>query len=536
LVIDAALLERVLERDEVLPCFQPLRELRSGRLIGFELLARWNHAEFGLILPDTFIEVAEQSGLLKELTRRVLKKAFQAAFDLPASFRLAVNVSPAQMKDVTLPEQIATIAGETNFPLDRLTVEVTETSLLHNFDVAREVTREFKALGCKLVLDDFGTGYSNLRHLQMVDFDGLKIDKSFVTEVTRSRDSRKIVASLIGLGQSLGLTTVAEGLECEEQASLLLYLGCDIGQGWYYGRPVTASQLADVIHAAPVKLNAKWSATAGDLASMEALPNQRVAHLQAIYDGAPVGLCLLSRDFRYVSVNRRFAEMKRMQAADMIGQTVYGLFPGWFPLYEPYLNRVLAGEVLSDIEISRPALVGNDLGPTTILVSYEPAKDEAGEVMGISMAVLDITERKRNEEALRMSEEQYRNLIDLNPQTPWIFDQNRNLIDFGLHWEKLTGYTREDLLQMGYVNTICEEDRDRVAQAMLASFAKKTDLDIEWRAKMKNGSLCWMRSRGTIILEASGNDYHLFGSTEDINELVGLRRYKESTSVPTEAG
>jgi PAS domain S-box-containing protein len=536
LIIDAALLERVLERDEVLPCFQPLRELRSGRLIGFELLARWNHAELGLILPETFIEVAEECGLLKELTKRVLQKAFQTAIDMPESLRLAVNVSPSQMKDVTLPEQIATIAGETNFPLDRLTVEVTETSLLLNFDVARDVTREFKAMGCKLVLDDFGTGYSNLRHLQMVDFDGLKIDKSFVTEITRSRDSRKIVASLIGLGQSLGLTTVAEGLEYEEQASLLLYLGCDIGQGWYYGRPVMASQLTDVINSVPAKLNAKWSVAASDLASMEALPVQRVAHLQAIYDGAPVGLCLLSRDFRYVSVNRRFAEMKRMQPSDMIGQTVYGLFPGWFPLYEPYLNRVLAGEVLSDIEISRPALMENDIGPTTILVSYEPAKDEAGEVMGISMAVLDITERKRNEEALRRSEEQYRNLIDLNPQTPWIFDAHANLIDFGSHWEKLTGFTRKEILQMGYVNTICEEDRDRVARAMVDSFANKTDLDIEWRAKMKTGSLCWMRSRGTIIVEASGDTYRLYGSTEDINELVGLRRFKERASLAQEKG
>ena len=169
------------------------------------------------------------------------------------------------------------------------------------------IIRELKESGCRLAMDDFGTGFSNLRQLQMLPFDELKVDRSFVISMTNTRGSRKIVAAIIGLGHSLGLTTLAEGVETEEQAEMLLWLGCAQGQGWFYGRPVTADGIPLLLEAAPHKLSTALSIH-GDgwvVSSLEALPTQRLAQLQAIYDGAPVGLCFLDLNCRYVSINKK---------------------------------------------------------------------------------------------------------------------------------------------------------------------------------------------------------------------------------------
>jgi PAS domain S-box-containing protein len=524
LIIDAKTIERALAHDEIEPCFQPLRELRNGRLYGFELLARWRHPEHGLILPPNFIDVAEQNGLLEELSGRIFRKALSAVAEFSDPLLVTLNISPSQFRYSSLPDQLLTIAAEMSFPLQRLTIEITETAIVHDFEMARQMTSRLKELGCRMLLDDFGTGYSNLRHLQRLKIDGFKIDKSFVSDIIECRESRKIVAAMIGLGQSLGLTTVAEGLESEEQASLLLYLGCDVGQGWYLGRPLPASSIGTVLEAPLPTIKAHWptSPNQGDLAGLESLPIQRLAHLQAIYDGAPVGLCFLSRDLRYVSVNEKFAEMDGLMPLDMIGSSVEELFPEWYPLYEPYLQRALAGEVLTDIEIARPSSAAGQ--PVQIfLISYAPAKDERGEVIGISMALLNITERKRSEQDFHAAEERFRAIMNRNPQTPWIFDNQGNLLDFGSQWEKLTGYTRRELLNLGYLDTVFVEDRDRVEEAVLRAMQQKAAIDIEWRVVLKSGGLCWVRSRGTPVFDGNGQVHRYYGSTEDIDELVNLR-------------
>jgi EAL domain-containing protein (putative c-di-GMP-specific phosphodiesterase class I) len=198
-----------LDRNEVIPFFQPIVELRTGQLTGFEVLARWQHAEYGPVLPDNFISLAETHGLIDALTQQVFRKAFHAALLLPEPLTLSVNVSPVQMENSSLPFAIRELAEEAGFPLERLIVEVTETALLKDPTQVQKIAGKLKAMGCRLALDDFGTGYSSLRHLQTLPFDELKIDRSFVSEMTKKRDSRKIVAAIVGLGQSLGLATVA---------------------------------------------------------------------------------------------------------------------------------------------------------------------------------------------------------------------------------------------------------------------------------------------------------------------------------------
>jgi PAS domain S-box-containing protein len=414
-VADIFQVHHALEYDEIIPVYQPFFELRTGRLVGFEVLARLEHSQLGLVLPEKFISLAEENGLMGRLMGQMLHKIFRAAPAVPAPFVLAVNVSPIQLRDLGLASQIRDAAEKEGFPLQRLVVEITESAFLHNVERAQTITHELKAMGCMLALDDFGTGYSSLGHLDALPFDHLKIDRSFVKSMTNTRGSRKIVGAIIGLGRSLGLTTVAEGVETEEQANLLLCLGCDLVQGWLYGRAVPADAIPSTIAAPSRRVSAGGTVPAHGMtiSSLEALPAQSLAQLQAIYDGAPVGLCFLDRTFRYVSLNKKLAQLNGASVASHLGRTVKEMFPEWFPSYEPYLLSALQGQAIAGVEIARSQSKAGE-PDRTILVSYQPAWDEADEVIGISVSVLDITEQKRTEVSLRESEDRERLMVQFH--------------------------------------------------------------------------------------------------------------------------
>ena len=399
--IDIRDAQRALREGEFLPWFQPLVVLRTGALAGFEVLARWRHGEKGMISPEVFIPYAERDGWIDELTREILRKAFLWGRAIPSPLFLGVNISPVQLGNRELPAQIEEISQDAGLPLQRVMVEITESALADNLEQARGIAVDLKRRGCKLALDDFGTGYSSLRHLQSIPFDEIKVDRSFVSSMTERRESRKIVAAVVGLGQSLGLTTVAEGVETEEQAEMLLWLGCDIAQGWLYGKPVPGEQLQEetvrprrTIFAEPgVSTDRRRTGH-----NLEGIPGQRLAHLQAIYDGAPVGLAFLDRNLRHINLNRHMAEMNGLPVGEHLGKTVEELFPETFAVIAPYLRLALEGEVSTACEIRAPGQGTH--GGRVFLASYQPARDEAGEVVGVSVAVLDFTERKRAEERL----------------------------------------------------------------------------------------------------------------------------------------
>ncbi len=165
----------------------------------------------------------------------VAEKAFTGGGCLPDPQWLAGNISPFLLRDLTLPKRIREAAEAAAFPLNRVVIEITESALVENLEHAQTIARELKAQGCRLALDHFGTGYSSLLHLQSLPFDELKVDRSFVGSMTTRRESRKIVSAVVGLGQSLGMETIAEGVETQDQAEMLLLLGCAMGQGWLFG-------------------------------------------------------------------------------------------------------------------------------------------------------------------------------------------------------------------------------------------------------------------------------------------------------------
>lgn len=230
---------------DLLAChYQPIRQLASGRLIGFEALARWPHPTRGFVPPSEFIPIAEANGLIVPLTGLLLRSACRDAASWPEPLTLSFNLSPLHLGEQDLPRQVAGILAETGLPAERLQLELTEGALLGDLRSGHAMLSELKAMGVRLALDDFGTGHSGLRELQALPFDVIKVDAGFVRAMASDAGARKIVAAIIGLGESLGLPVVAEGIEEQLDVDFLSRLGCDMGQGWLLGRPMPDAQAA----------------------------------------------------------------------------------------------------------------------------------------------------------------------------------------------------------------------------------------------------------------------------------------------------
>jgi len=518
MTIDIADVRRAIDSDTMIPHFQPLVHLRTGKLYGFEVLARWQHPELGAILPPNFIELAEEHGLIGELSRQIFQKAFLIAKDLPGLGRLAVNISPLQLTDLRLPTDIAGWASACGFPLDRLKVEVTETGLLRDLGKARVILHDLKELGCRLALDDFGTGYSSLAHLQSLPFDQLKIDRSFVASMTSKRESRKIVAAILGLGHSLGMETLAEGVETESQADMLVWLGCELGQGWYYGRAVPAEQLPGVLDAPPRAMPVSIAGPGDDWAvsSLEALPTQRLAQLQAIYDGAPVGLCFLDRNLRYVSINDRLAELNGASVAAHIGRRVEEVIPDLFPKVKPYLLRALDGEAIPGVEMNKPNTRRGE-PDLHVLLSYQPAYDEAQEVIGVSVALVDITERKRAEDALRMCCVGVVQRLEEMVQAPWVLSSDGQLLEIGARWGQMAGMSKDQAHSLEWTESVHPDDLAPTMNALRQALQSGKAIDIEHRVRLHDGSWRWVRARGAPSFGPEGEIVNWHGGCEDID-------------------
>lgn len=229
-------------RDEFVPYFEQQIDLTTGRLGGFEVLARWEHPTQGLIAPDIFIPIAEETGMIAELSMSVMRQALIEARNWDPSLIISVNVSPVQLKDPWLAQKIVKLLVETAFPANRLEVEITETSLFDNLALAQSIVGSLKNQGIRLALDDFGTGYSSLAHLRALPFDRIKIDKSFVGSIIDNPESAAIVNAITRLGDSLGLPVTAEGIEDGVIEERLRELGCHKGQGWHFGKPTSIAQ------------------------------------------------------------------------------------------------------------------------------------------------------------------------------------------------------------------------------------------------------------------------------------------------------
>jgi diguanylate cyclase (GGDEF)-like protein len=232
-------LRQAIKAGEIRPYYQPVVRLQDATLVGFEILARWQHARRGMVMPDSFISLAESTGLIGEMTYSLLRRAAKDAAAWPDHLYLALNISPIHLKKTDLADDILSILRQTGFAARRLEVEITESALVSSMDVAKRSLLSLQRAGVGVALDDFGTGYSSLVHLRQLPLNKVKIDRSFVSHSLEDAENGKIVAAIVGLGKSLGIATTAEGIETKDVALSLAALGCDYGQGYFFAAPMT---------------------------------------------------------------------------------------------------------------------------------------------------------------------------------------------------------------------------------------------------------------------------------------------------------
>jgi EAL domain-containing protein (putative c-di-GMP-specific phosphodiesterase class I) len=240
-------LRRALAAGEFSLAYQPQINLASNEMVAMEALLRWNHAERGPVPPSEFIPMAEEMGLIIPLGEWVLRQACTEAARWPDPIKVAVNLSPVQFRNRGLVTTVTHALAAARLPPHRLELEITEAVLLQDNETTVTMLHQLRALGVRVAMDDFGTGYSSLSYLRSFPFDKIKIDRSFIKDIERNRDSAVIIKAIAGLGTSLGIETTAEGIETPEQMEIVRRAGCTEMQGYLASPPRPASDVPGLI-------------------------------------------------------------------------------------------------------------------------------------------------------------------------------------------------------------------------------------------------------------------------------------------------
>lgn len=236
-------IRRGIAEGEFVPFFQPIIDLASEQVIGFEVLARWNHPEKGMLEPGDFIDIAEETGMIAELSLAVMRDALSVARAWPHEYKIAVNVSPMQFIDPLVAQRILQVLTLTGFPAARLELEISEKCLLNDLETALAVIHGLKNAGIGISVDDFGRGYISLAELEAMPFDRIKIDRDFILALGDDRAGNALVAAIATLGKGLKLPITAEGVETAEIRQRLSGLGCDDAQGFLFSKALTAAEV-----------------------------------------------------------------------------------------------------------------------------------------------------------------------------------------------------------------------------------------------------------------------------------------------------
>jgi diguanylate cyclase (GGDEF)-like protein len=236
-------IRRGINQSEFVPYYEQQIDIDSGELVGFEMLARWKSEQLGLVSPEIFIPIAEEMGLITQLSEQLMDRAFADAREWDDSLNLSINISPVQLRDPWFAQRLLKRLVAANFPPRRLEIEITESCLHENLGLVRTMITSLRNQGVQISLDDFGTGYSSIEQLRSLPFDRIKIDRSFISELRKPSGQPRLVDAIIAMGRLLNLPLTAEGVENEQILTALRAMGKLKAQGYVYGKPETAEEV-----------------------------------------------------------------------------------------------------------------------------------------------------------------------------------------------------------------------------------------------------------------------------------------------------
>ncbi len=240
-------LRRALMSDELQLHYQPVVNMKTGTVVGMEALLRWFHPQHGEIPPSNFIPIAEETGLIAPLGEWIFRSACAEACNWPSDIRVAVNLSSVQVRNGNIAQVILSALAASGLAASRLEIEITESVLLENDAKTLNMLHQLRSLGVRIAMDDFGTGYSSLSYLRTFPLDKIKIDRSFVRDVSSNLEARAIVRAITSLAHALNISVVAEGVETAEQLQIVQAEGCTEIQGYFFSRPRPAIEISDII-------------------------------------------------------------------------------------------------------------------------------------------------------------------------------------------------------------------------------------------------------------------------------------------------
>ena len=316
-------LRRAVKHQEFRICYQPIVQLETGKIVGFEALVRWQHPTRGLLSPIDFLAATEESGLIVPIGLWVLREAcrqmhrWQLSFPDNPSLYLSVNISSKQFQQPDLVEQVSQTLHETGLNPASLKLEITETLVMQNSESARNILLQLRALNVKLAIDDFGTGYSSLSYLQKFPVHTLKIDHSFISKLQDAKESLEIVRAIVTLAHNLGLDVVAEGVETANHLAMLKILKCEFAQGYFYSKPIDSERAEALIGRAS---QAQFSMSAPEATKENAvvtIPGASEARKDYPHQASPLGITNSDEFVKSVRVhfdNRDGQALKRMMA------------------------------------------------------------------------------------------------------------------------------------------------------------------------------------------------------------------------------
>ncbi|MCH6268215.1 PAS domain S-box protein [Neobacillus citreus] len=509
-------LHKALEKEELLLHYQPKVNLKTGKITGVEALIRWNHSEFGMIAPGTFIPIAEETGLITPIGEWALYTACKQCKDWQRkgfSTTVSVNLSARQFTQSNLHETVAIVLYETELEPRFLELEITE-SMTASIERTIYTLQKLKKLGVRISIDDFGKGFSSLNYLQKFPVDTLKIDQAFVQSLHKNPNDETIVKTIISMAHNLNLSVVAEGIETKEQLLFLQQHLCDEGQGYFFTKPVPAEevennwfdiqQMVKEFGLSQDVNERKWAEEFVRIARKEL--NETIRLQQGM-------------TFKYKKINGRFIHtlcdgelLYRLGLIPslVVGKSLAEFLPKEYAEdKEVYYQRAWDGEEHVSYE--------GEVNGVTYLAALSPIK-RGGEVVEVIASCVDITERRKVEKALHDSENKYRLITENMTDLITLFNQDGTCVYATPSHQTVLGYTPEFFIGHNNEHLTHPEDAPLMKKTFVEVLETKTPCKVELRLLHANGDWRLLECTGTPVIGENGEVEHIMVASNDITE------------------